>query len=110
MIDSRLSFLSDILSDIINKESIVDSMLMREIISNCSYLLSSKEYSTLIQKQIESMFRHSPSILRIELTIQLVDMQQIFIDSSEELKFEFVIDFYKRIYPVHCSYKYLLTK
>lgn len=110
MIDSSLSFLSDILPDIINKESIVDSILMREIISNRSYLLSSEEDTALIQKQIESMLWHSPSILRIELAIQLVDVQQIFVDSSKELEFNFVIDFYERIYPIHCSYKYLLTK
>lgn len=110
MIDSGLSFLSDIFPDIINKESIVDSMLMGEIISNSSYLLSSKEYPTLVQKQIESMLWHSPSILSIELTLQLVDVQQIFVDSSEELEFDFVIDFHERIYPVHCSYKYLLTE
>ncbi len=75
MIYSCLSFLGDILSDTINKESIVDSILMREVISDCSDLLSSKEYSTLIQKQIESFLRHSFTILRIELTIQLIDMQ-----------------------------------
>lgn len=83
MIDSRLPFLSDILSDIVNEKSIIESILVREVIFDGSYLLSCKENSTLIQKQIESMLRNSSRWLSIILRNEYVDMEEILVDPSE---------------------------
>lgn len=66
MIDSCLPFLSDILSYIVNKELIIDLIFMREVVFDCSYFLGCQKNSSLVQKQIEGVLRHSSTILTVK--------------------------------------------
>lgn len=55
MVNRSLSFLSDIISNIINKKSIVDTILMWKVVLDGSYLLSCQKYSCSIKKEIEAV-------------------------------------------------------
>ena len=101
MIDSGQSFLCDVITKMSNKEHIVDPIGMREVIFDCSYFLGGQEYSWSIQEKIEGMLRHSSFFVRIILGDLCVQMKQILVITSEELKFALVIDLCNCVDPIH---------
>ena len=55
MVDCGLSFLSDIIPNIINKETIVDTILMRIVVLYGPNLLSCQKDSCSIKEEIKAM-------------------------------------------------------
>lgn len=54
------------------------------------------------------MLRQSSAATGIVLCNKCVKVQQALISPSKQLEFEFIVDFSHCVYPIHCSYNYIL--
>lgn len=54
------------------------------------------------------MLRQSSAATGVVLWNKCVKVQQTLISPSKQLKFEFIVDFSHCVYPIHCSYNYIL--
>ena len=54
------------------------------------------------------MLRQSSAATGIVLCNKCVKVQQALISPSKQLEFEFIVDFSHSVYPIHCSYNYIL--
>lgn len=101
VVNSRDSFLGDVVPHILYEASIVDFAICGKPFLDGSDFLSGEENSKRVEKQVEGMLRHEASVILVIFDHLGVALVQVVDSFAEQLEFELVIDFLDLIHPVH---------
>jgi hypothetical protein len=83
MIDGCVSFLSHIVSYVINKLTIGNTSAWREGVLDSPYLLGGKEDARRIEEEIESMFGEGSLVTGVVFVILCVEMEEVLVIPAE---------------------------
>lgn len=103
MVNYGFSFGRNVISDVLNKIEVQNTVFLIEDFFDDSNLLGCEVDAKGVEKKIEGMGIHESGILWIELLnvfIAVIEVLEIF---AEQLELEFVIDFGELVNPVHFS-------